>query len=152
MACEISDEDLIERFPAYAIDHDTKARYRGWLDRVMLVDRCRNCGTWHEPPGPICPLCWSTDTVPTAVGGSGTIHMAIFLHQGPPAEGVDYTTPYPVVVVELDEQAGLRISSTVVGAGNADIVIGRRVRLDWIERGGAPMPVFRLDDADGVRS
>ena len=73
--------------------------------------------------------------------------MAIFLHQGPLAEGIDYSTPHPVVTVELDEQPGLRISSTVIGAPNDQITIGRRVTLDWIERGGVPMPVFRLDPA-----
>ena len=70
--------------------------------------------------------------------------MAVFLHQGPPAEGVDYSTPYPVVTVDLDEQPGLRFSSTVVGSPNEGIQIGRRVELDWITREGAPMPVFRL--------
>ena len=71
--------------------------------------------------------------------------MAIFLHQGPPAEGVDYSTPHPVVTVELDEQQGLRFTSTVVGSANEDIRIGERVELDWIERGGMPLPVFRLE-------
>ena len=141
-----SDAELVARFPGYPLDHDTAARYRGWLQHVMLIDRCAGCGTWHEPPGPICPKCWSTDIVPTPIAGTGTIHLAIFLHQGPPVEGVDYSTPYPVVVVELDEQPALRMSSTVIGAANDDIVIGKRVHLDWIERRGAPMPVFRLDE------
>jgi uncharacterized OB-fold protein len=70
--------------------------------------------------------------------------MAIFLHQGPPAPGVDYSTPYPVVTVELEEQAGLRFTSTVVGAANDDIVIGAPVTLDWIDREGVPVPAFRL--------
>ena len=39
------------------------------------------------------------------------------------------------------------MSSTVIGASNDDIVIGKRVHLDWIERGGAPMPVFRFDES-----
>jgi uncharacterized OB-fold protein len=72
------------------------------------------------------------------------VHLTIFLHQGPPAEGVDYTTPFPVVTVELDEQEGLRFTSTVVGASNDQISIDRRVELDWIERGDTPVPVFRL--------
>jgi uncharacterized protein len=72
--------------------------------------------------------------------------MTIFLHQGPPAEGVDYSTPHPVVTVELDEQAGLRFTSTVVDAPNEAIRIGARVRLDWIDRAGTPLPVFRLTD------
>ena len=147
MTVDISDEDLLGRYPGYVIDHDTKARYRGWLAHVMLIDRCAVCSTWHEPPGPICPVCWSTDIVPTPIAGTGTIHLAIALHQGPPVEGIDYSTPYPVVVVELDEQPGLRMSSTVVGDGHADVVIGRRVNLDWTMRRGAPIPVFRLSDS-----
>ena len=35
---------------------------------------------------------------------------------GSAGTGVDYSTPYPVVTVELEEQAGLRFTSTVVGA------------------------------------
>jgi uncharacterized OB-fold protein len=151
VAIDITDEELVTRYRGYAVDHDTKARYRGWLEHVMLLDRCGSCGVWHEPPGPICPACWSTDIVPTAIAGTGTIYLAIFLHQGPRIEGVDYSRPYPVVVVELDEQPGLRMSSTVVGASNEDIAIGRRVKLDWIERAGSPIPVFRLDpDAEVV--
>jgi uncharacterized OB-fold protein len=85
----------------------------------------------------------------TEVAGSGTIHLAIFLHQGPPAEGVDYATPYPVVTVELDEQPGLRFTSTVIGSPNEAITIGRRVVLDWIDRSGTPLPVFRLSERSG---
>jgi uncharacterized OB-fold protein len=86
----------------------------------------------------------------TPVAGTGTIFMVVLLHQGPPAEGVDYSTPHPVVTVELDEQEGLRITSTVVGAANDEIHIGGQVQLDWIERAGAPMPVFRLAEAEGA--
>jgi uncharacterized OB-fold protein len=70
--------------------------------------------------------------------------MAIFLHQGPPAPGVDYSSPYPVVTVELDEQPGLRFTSTVVGAPNEAIRIGAPVELGWIDRNGAPFPVFEM--------
>jgi uncharacterized OB-fold protein len=49
-----------------------------------------------------------------------------------------------VVTVELDEQPGLRFTSTVVDANHDDIVIGARVTLAWIQRDGRPFPVFRL--------
>ncbi len=50
------------------------------------------------------------------------------------------------MTVELDEQEGLRFTSTVVGAANEDIRIGTPVRLDWSDRAGVPMPVFVLRD------
>jgi uncharacterized protein len=144
MAVELTDEELAERFAEYALDHDNKAAFRGRLEHRLLVNRCADCGLWHQPPRPMCPRCWSTNVVATEVSGRGTIFMAIFLYQGPPAEGVDYATPYPVVTVELDEQEGLRLASTVVGAPNEEITIGRRVEVDWIDRAGVPLPVFRL--------
>jgi uncharacterized OB-fold protein len=140
----ITDEELVARFGAFGVDRDTAAHYRGWLRRQFLVHRCDGCATWHHPPRPVCPVCWSTALTPTEISGRGTIFMTVFLHQGPPAPGVDYSTPYPVVTVELDEQAGLRVTSTVVGASNDDISIGRRVEFDGIERDATPMPVFRL--------
>jgi hypothetical protein len=38
----------------------------------------------------------------------------------------------------------VRFTSTVVDATNDEIRIGERVELDWIDRGGTPLPVFRL--------
>jgi uncharacterized OB-fold protein len=143
----ISDDELVARFAAYGVDRDSAAHFRGRLTRRLLLQRCTDCGTWHHPPRPVCPSCWSANVVATAVAGGGTIHLAIFLHQGPPVAGVDYSTPHPVVTVELDEQPGLRFTSTVIDAPNEAITIGRRVTLDWIERDGVPLPVFRLAEA-----
>ena len=141
----ISDDELVSRFAGHRVDHDSAAHFRGRLERRLLINRCSDCGTWHHPPLPICPACWSTEIEPTDVAGTGTIHLAVFLHQGPPAPGIDYSTPHPVVTVELDEQPGLRYTSTVVGSPNEDVQIGRRVRLDWIDRAGVPVPVYRLE-------
>ncbi len=141
-----SDEELVTRFPGFPVDFDSAAHYRGRLTRRLLVNRCDACGIWHQPPKPVCPACWSSAVEARRVSGAGTVHLVVFLHQGPPATGVDYATPYPVVTVELDEQPGLRLTSTIVGSRNDAIVIGRRVTLDWIERDGTPLPVFRLVD------
>ena len=141
----MTDDDLIARYPGVHLDHTNKRFYAGLLDRELRLNRCADCGHWHHRPKPICPRCWSTAVVATPVSGRGTIHLAIFLHQGPPAEGVDYTAgPHPVVTVELEEQPGLRFTSTVVDAGNEHIAIGASVELGWIERAARPFPVFRL--------
>jgi uncharacterized protein len=140
----ISDSDLIAMFPGHEIDHDNKHFYRGWLQKRLLMNRCADCGRWHHPPQPICPECWSGDVAPTEVSGRGTVHLLIRLHQGPPAAGVDYAAgPYPVVVVELQEQPALRYTSTIVNYDSGDLRIGAPVVLTWIERSGAPFPVFQ---------
>ena len=144
---DISDEQLLDRFPGVRIDHDNKAFYRGLLSQTLLMDRCADCAHWFHPPRSICPKCWSRNVQPTAVKGSGRIHLLIFLHQGPPAPGVNYAQPHPVATVELDEQPGLRFTSTVVGTPNDQLAIGQRVELSWIDRGANPVPVFKRVDA-----
>ncbi len=136
-----ADEELLERFASHSVDRDNAAHFRGRLNRQLLINRCGDCGRWHHPPKPVCPGCWSTAIEPSEVDGTGEVHLLIRLHQGPPAPGVDYSTPYPVVTVELDEQQGLRFTATVE---EGDIAIGQRVELDWIERAGVPVPIFRL--------
>ena len=139
----VSDEELIARLPGLPIDPDTAAFYRGWLSRELLCNRCDDCGFWHRPPRPICPACWSSAVTPTPLSGRGVVHLLTFLRQGPEMEGVDYTEGWPVVTVELEEQPGLRYTSTIVGAKRASLHIGLPVDLAWIERLGEPYPVFR---------
>jgi uncharacterized OB-fold protein len=150
MATAISDEELLARFPGHPLDHDSAPHFRGRLTHQLLINRCATCATWHHPPRPVCPACWSTAVQATPVSGRGTIFTVVFLHQGPPAEGVDYSTPYPVVSVELDEQPGLRFTSTVTGAERAAIAIGARVELGWADRAGTPLPVFHLAPAPTI--
>jgi len=144
MSKAITDDELVTRFRQYDLDQDSAAHFRGRLERKLLINRCGSCGRWHHRPKPICPDCWSFDISATEVRGSVTIYLLVLLHQGPPAEGVDYSTPYPVVTVELDEQSGLRFTSALVGSPNEDITIGKRVTLDWLDRGEVTLPVFRL--------
>ena len=150
MSEEVDDATLVERFPWVQITHDSKHLYRGWLDEKLLINRCDECGVFHHPPKPVCPDCWSTRITPTEVSGDGVVFLAMHLHQGAPAPGVDYTKgPHPVVAVELDGTDGIRFSSTVIDCPVEDVVLGLPVELPWIERYGAPVPVFRPRSGEG---
>lgn len=147
----LDDDALVSAYAPLVVDQDTAPFYRGWLARELRVTRCADCGHRFLPPRPGCPVCWSRDVGAEAVSGSGTIHLCMLLHQGPPAPGVDYGAgPYPVVTVELAEQAGLRFTSTVVGTPPEELAVGQAVTLDWIERDGVPHPVFRRTSGSGA--
>jgi uncharacterized protein len=147
-----SDAELVERLSHLPVERDTAEHYRGYLRRELVLNRCADCGRWHHPMRPMCPACWSWNVVPTAVSGRGIVHLAIQLHQGPAAEGVDYTKgPHPVVTVELEEQKGLRFTGTIVDTALADVRIGMPVELTWIERSGCPYPAFRPAASEGAR-
>jgi uncharacterized OB-fold protein len=143
-ASDLSDADLVAGYAPLTVDRDTAAFYRGWLDKELRMNRCDDCGRWHHPPRAMCPRCWSWNVTPTAVSGRGTIYLLILLHQGPPAEGVDYSAgPYPVAAVDLEEQPGLRFTTTIVGAPPESLAVGQAVELAWRERNGLPFPVFQ---------
>ena len=138
------DADLATRLAHLPVDRDTASHYRAYLRRELVLARCADCARWHHPMRPMCPACWSWNVAPTAVTGRGTVHLVTLLHQGPPADGVDYArSPHPVVTVELTEQPGLRFTSTIVGCALDEVRIGMPVELTWIERNGSPYPAFR---------
>jgi uncharacterized OB-fold protein len=138
-------KDVLDRFPRTSIDRDNFALFEGFLQKRLLINRCQDCGQFFQPPWPSCPNCWSDHVVPTEVSGRGVVHTFVILHTGPlwGVEGVDYGEGYPLAVVELEEQKGLRATGTIVTCANDDIRIGMPVTLTWIERGGNPIPAFQ---------
>lgn len=140
---QLSDEAVLARFPAVRLDHLNKRYYRGLLRRELLMNHCAACGRWHTPLRPVCPGCWSARVTPRPVSGCGTVYLLTFLHQGPPARGVDYAGGFPLAAIELAEQPGLRVQATVVDCARDRLRIGLPVELTWIDRDGAPWPAFR---------
>jgi uncharacterized protein len=134
---EITDQEVLARYPWLPIDHDSKVYWKGCLQKKLLIDRCKDCGNWIHYPASICPECWSGNIIPVEVSGKGVIELFVLMHQGGAG-----STPYPFVIVALEQQ-GVRIPSTVVDCKNEDIYIGMPVKLTWIEKEGAPIPAFK---------
>ncbi len=138
--------ELLSAFPGVRVDPDNAAYYSGLLERRLLLNQCTGCETWHHPPRPICPACWSTDVSAQDIQGSGTVALVTILRQGPRQPGVDYEGGHVLVAVELDEQSGLRVPGTVVGVPAEEVAVGDRVQLVWTDIGDgvAPRPDFEL--------
>ena len=138
-------EDLLDAFPKVRIDVDNAAFFEALAAGRVVVNRCDDCGRWHQPPRPLCPRCWSTAVTPTEVSGNGTVALVTVLHQGPRRPGVDYTDGYAVVAVDLDEQPGLRLAGGVVGTPAAEVTIGDRARVVIrTDEGSAPRIGFEV--------
>jgi uncharacterized OB-fold protein len=138
----LSDAEVLDRFPTAYIDRDNVEFFRAFLERRLVLNRCRDCGTWNELLWPNCPACWSESVKATEVSGRGHVYTFVILHTGQYIEGVDYQAGHPLLVVELEEQEGLRATATMVNCAPQDISIGMPVKLTWIERGGNPVPAF----------
>ena len=148
----VSDEDLLAKLPRVRIDRDNADHYRGLLERRLLINRCGDCRTWHHPPRSVCPRCWSRSIAAEEVSGRGQIACVTFLHQGPRAAGIDYVGGRPVAAVELAEQAGLRVSASIVESARDAIIPGAPLELVWQERDGRPVFAFRVLAVEDQRS
>ena len=106
----------------------------------LHILRCRTCGTYIHLPRPACRTCGSTDLAPDRVSGRGVVHSFTVTHFPLPG----YEPPFAVVLVELEEQKGLRLVSNLVGVPPDEIEIGLDVEVTF-ERiaDDVTLPLFR---------
>lgn len=124
--------------PRPAITHDNAFFWEGLAHRKLLFQSCG--GRLRHPPAPMCPETGSLEFDIVEASGRGVIHSFVVVHQ-PKLPGFDY--PLPVVLVELEE--GVRIVAGMTGAGSADLAIGKPVIADFVEiEPGYILPAFRL--------
>lgn len=104
--------------------------------------RCQACGWWLHPPAPICPACLGTDLAVEAASGRGVVHTFTVNHQ-PWYPGLE--PPYVIAIVELPEQAGLRLTTNVVGCEPGAVRIGMPVRVTFEQHDDVWLPFFEAD-------
>lgn len=104
----------------------------------LLIERCTQCRRWQHPPRGRCEGCGG-DVVPDAVSGRATVFTFTvnehpFHPQVPP--------PYVIAIVELAEQAGLRVVTNIVGCDPEAVHIGMPVEVGFEVQGEHAVPTF----------
>ncbi len=119
---------------------NAKPFYEGVENRKLLIPYCTSCGKPHFYPRSACPHCWSEEAYDwREARGTGVIHTFTIVRSNPPPAFVPML-PFPVAIIDLDE--GVRLLSNIVDGGEA-IAIGDRVELEFVERDGQQLPLFR---------
>ena len=114
--------------PRPALNRDNAFWFDAAREHRLVIQRCTACGALRHPPAPCCPTCHSFDWDTVEASGRGAVHSFV-VNRHPQAPGFDY--PLPIVLVELDE--GVRLVANVVGLEPDEIEIGLPVRLVWID-------------------
>ncbi|MGH7277428.1 MAG: Zn-ribbon domain-containing OB-fold protein [Candidatus Rokuibacteriota bacterium] len=127
-------------------DNDSEWRefYAAARQHRLVMRACTACGRMRYPPTHACPWCMELGWRWQAVSGRGTIYSyEIVVHAIQP--GFKEWAPYPVVLVELDEQRGqpspdeaLRIVTNLVTANGTpeseqNVAIGKRVAVTFTD-------------------
>jgi uncharacterized protein len=135
-------EDIRDK-PVPEPDALTWFYWEGTQAGQLLIQRCESCGHFQHPPDVVCPRCLSQSLVPTPVSGRGTIYAFTVARQAFDSAYVD-DIPYVLGLVELEEQASLRILTNIVDANPDQLTSQLPVEVTFEERQGFKLPQFRV--------
>ena len=110
------------------ITEHTEHFWRGGAEGELRFQRCQACGYYLHPPSPICPECLSKDIAVEVVSGDAVVHTFTVNEQ---LWIPTFDPPYVIAIVELPEQAGLRLTTNIVGCDPYDVFIGMPVHVQF---------------------
>jgi uncharacterized protein len=131
---------VLSNWPTPQITQDNEAFWSGGRDGQLRITRCTRCGYYAHPPSPRCGRCFAEGLEPVAVTGRGYV-STYTINRRAWTPGLE--VPYVVAVVELEEQAGLRMLTNIVGCAPEEVAIDMPVEVEFVERGAAFIPTFR---------
>jgi uncharacterized OB-fold protein len=112
--------------------------WSGGAQGELLILRCQACGRWVHPPTDRCPTC-DGSLHPEPVSGRGTVFaFTINAYQFHP----DVPPPNMIAIVELVEQADLRIPTNIVRCEADELRCGLPVEVLFERQGEIFVPLF----------
>ncbi|MCU1458461.1 MAG: DNA-binding protein [Actinomycetia bacterium] len=125
--------------------------WTGGLHDELRFLRCQDDGYYIHPVQPICPICHGKNLAPETVSGRATVVSYTVNHQAwMPAPEL----PYVVALVEIEEQAGLRLMTNTVGIAPEDVRIGLEVEATFEHHvdadGDVWIPLFQPRSGKGA--
>ncbi len=117
---------------------ENRAFWTGGANGELHIQRCEACRRWTHPPRNACGDCGGTLS-PEPVSGRGSVFSFTVNHQSF-RPGV--ATPYVIAIVELAEQADLRVPTNLVDCLGENVRCGLPVEVRFEALGEVFMPVF----------
>lgn len=138
-------DDAPPAIPARVLPTLTEHNRAFWTagaEDALSIPWCEQCGLWVLPPGADCHDCGGALGM-RAVSGRGTVFTYTVNYQPfNPALPV----PYVIAIVELDEQADLRLATNIVDCEPDSIHIGQPVEVRFerhdVDDDSVFVPVF----------
>jgi acetyl-CoA acetyltransferase/uncharacterized OB-fold protein len=131
--------------PLPALEPDTKVFWEACRAGRFAMLRCQACRWIVHPPRPVCSRCRSRDVALEDLSGRGTVVTYTINHQRwmPGLE-----VPYTIAIVELAEQANLRLTTNLVEVAPDAVRIGMPVSVRFREMTEEiALPIFAPDDS-----
>ncbi len=118
---------------------ETAPFWTGGAKGQLMIARCGACRHWIHPPMPVCSLCLSRNIAAEPVSGGATVHSFTINHQKfLPGMAV----PFAIAIVELPEQAALRLTTNIVDCPLEAVHIGMAVTVRFLRQDDIYLPLF----------
>jgi uncharacterized OB-fold protein len=118
----------------------------------LLLQACRQCDAAQFPPEDACRSCGSFDLTTRESAGRGCVESVVVVHH-PVHPALRAHVPYAVVLVSLDDAAGVRLVGNVLNRAPDKIAIGDPVRVAFEETSdpdtGETLRIPQWEVADG---
>ena len=101
--------------------------WQGLVENRLRIQRCAHCRSWQWGPEYICSACHSFDIEWIEVEPKGRIYSWTRIWQAA-QPALAASTPYLVVLVELDAAPGVRLIGNLLGPGVQAATIGATVQ------------------------
>ena len=109
-------------------------------DGQLKILRCQDCACYIHPYAALCPKCRSAQLAPEAVSGRGVVVSFTVNHQ-PWFPHVP--VPYVIALVELEEQASIRLVTNLLTVPVEAVRIGMPVEVYFEAHGEVFVPLFK---------
>lgn len=121
-------------------DETTRFYWEAAARGELRILRCRQCRFFIHYPRTSCPRCESKDLAPERVSGRGVVYTYTIAHREVPGRPV----PFALVLVELEEQQGLRMLANLLDCPLDQVRVGLPVEVTFEDAGeGVSLPQFR---------
>lgn len=129
--------------PIPALEPLTEPFWRACRAGRLEFVHCKVCDYYVHPPRPICPRCRGRSLDRRPVSGRARLHSYTVNHQRWfPGQEV----PYVIGLVELVEQAGLRLTTNIINCPVDRIAIGMPLRVTFeTVSDDVALPLFEPD-------
>ena len=107
---------------------ESQGFWDGMREHEFRLQHCTACGRVRHYPRPVCPHCHSMESEYCKVATGGAVHTWTVCHH---PFNFFFTQAAPYIVALVDMDAGVRVNAPLRGVSEADLEIGRRVRLDF---------------------
>ena len=124
-------------------NNETRPYWEGAKEGKLMLQRCQSCGYYNHPPVYLCGGCCDREArlAFEQVSGKGTIYTWYMCHDTS-INGYEDKVPYPVILVEINEQPGLTLMSNLFNCEVGELGEGIEV--------GAPVEVVFDKASDDI--